>query len=368
MTYPILAFLISLFISLLLVRYQHLHSKFSGDHQSGPQKFHSHQVSRIGGVSIFLALVIPLVLRRLIDPEFNGILPLLLIASLPVIGIGLSEDITKNIGVKVRLLFTALGAFLFGFLFDAWITKLDVPLIDQLLLINVISIAFTCFAIAGVANAYNIIDGFNGLASMVGIIALFAIGWVGFQVNDSHVIGLSLLMIGAIAGFFVWNYPRGLIFLGDGGAYFIGFYIAALSVYIVAKNPTVSPWFALLVNAYPITETLFTIWRRSVHQGKNPGLPDAAHFHSLIYRRVVRWARADDTQSNQITYVRNAKTSPYLWVLSSLGVFPALVFWNNTLLLEIFSILYCALYIWLYSRVVKFKSFKIPPPKQLKNK
>ena len=360
MAYLLLSFFISFIISLFLIRYQHLHSRYSADHASGPQKFHAHVVSRIGGVAIFLAIVLAVLVRSLINSSFAGLLPLLLLVALPTFGIGLAEDLTRKIGVKVRLLLTGISALLFGYLLDTWVMRIDVPLLDQILIFQCIAIPLTCFAISGVANAYNIIDGFNGLASMVGIITLAAIGWVAFKVGDPNVVACSLVMMGAIAGFFVWNYPRGLIFLGDGGAYLIGFYIAASSVFLVSHHQEVSPWFALLVNAYPVTETLFTIWRRSVHQGKNPGLPDAAHFHSLIYRRVVRWAEVNQSIEVKDPFIRNAKTSPYLWLLSSLGLIPAILFWNNTLALEICSVLYCLIYIYLYQSIVRFRFLKLP--------
>jgi UDP-N-acetylmuramyl pentapeptide phosphotransferase/UDP-N-acetylglucosamine-1-phosphate transferase len=218
-----------------------------------------------------------------------------------------------------------------------------------------VAIVFTVVAVSGLANAYNIIDGFNGLASMVGIISLLAIGYVAFKANDPVLASICLIVIGAIGGFFIWNYPRGLIFLGDGGAYLIGYLIATLSILLIVRNPSVSPWFALLVNAYPIFETLFTIWRRKVHQGKNPGLPDGAHFHSLIYRRVIRWAEVHESKETA-SYSKNAKTSPYLWFLSSLAVFPAIVWWQTTWILQCFALLFCVSCVMVYNAVVKFKT------------
>jgi UDP-N-acetylmuramyl pentapeptide phosphotransferase/UDP-N-acetylglucosamine-1-phosphate transferase len=131
-----------------------------------------------------------------------------------------------------------------------------------------------------------------------------------------------------------------------------------LSILVVNRNAAISPWFALMVNAYPITETLFTIWRRSIHQGKNPGLPDAAHFHSLIYRRVVRWSTPNSEELHKHS-IQNAKTSPYLWLLSSLGVIPAIIFWNSTELLMISGLIYVIFYIWAYRQIVSFKSKNI---------
>jgi len=351
----ILAFFISLTITLLIVRYQHLHEHMSSDSDlSGPQKFHQQIVPRVGGIGIYLALAITSFIAYLFNLP-KALLLSMVLCALPAFGIGLIEDITKKIGVKIRLLVTAISALFGGYWLSCWINQIQVPGIDWLLNVPTISLLLTVVAVTGLANAYNIIDGFNGLASMVGNISLLAIGYVAFKAGDPTIASISLILVGAIAGFFIWNYPRGLIFLGDGGAYLIGYLIATLSILLVNRNPSVSPWFALLVNAYPIFETLFTIWRRKVHQGKNPGLPDGAHFHSLIYRRIIRWAHINHPKEIN-SYTGNAKTSPYLWLLSSLAVFPAIIWWQDTWILQGFALLFCVSYVWIYNAVVKFRT------------
>ena len=161
-------------------------------------------------------------------------------------------------------------------------------------------------------------------------------------------------MAAAILGFFVWNYPRGLIFLGDGGAYLIGFWIAIISIMLVSRHGNVSPWFALLVNGYPILETLFTIYRRKMHQGKSPGQPDGIHFHSLIFRRVLSIGKGGIKQDDWFT--KNARTSPYLWVLTSMAIIPAILWWQSTPILVGFFALYILSYTWLYKRIVSFRT------------
>jgi UDP-N-acetylmuramyl pentapeptide phosphotransferase/UDP-N-acetylglucosamine-1-phosphate transferase len=163
-----------------------------------------------------------------------------------------------------------------------------------------------------------------------------------------------MIGIAAIAGFFLWNYPRGLIFLGDSGAYLIGFWIACASILLVVRHTSISPWFALIVNAYPIFETLFTMWRRAVRQGKSMGLPDGAHFHSLIYRRLMRWAHEGDGKTH--AYLQNAKTSPILWILSSLGVVPAVLWWNSSTILMASALFFVVLYLYLYRKIVRFST------------
>ena len=159
----------------------------------------------------------------------------------------------------------------------------------------------------------------------------------------------TLSLVGAIAGFLVWNYPNGLIFLGDGGAYCVGFLVAELSVLLVSRNAQVSPWFPLMLSFYPIFETLFTIFRRVIISKRHPGLPDAAHLHQLIYRRVVRWAVGSSCHK-QKTH-RNALTSPYLWAMSSFAVIPATIFWQNSRVLQLFALLFAATYLLIYRSI-----------------
>jgi UDP-GlcNAc:undecaprenyl-phosphate GlcNAc-1-phosphate transferase len=347
------AFFASFIAALLIIRFKHLHGQFSGDYElSGPQKFHAESVPRIGGISIAIGLLT----ATLINPQSYIADPLkviLLLCAIPTFAIGLAEDITKKISVKTRLLFTALAAALFVFVLDASITRLDIWGVDYLLGTPLLAIVFTIFSITGLANAYNIIDGFNGLSSMVGIITLLGLAYVGFLLQDTAIISLSLIMVGAILGFFIWNYPRGLIFLGDGGAYLIGFWIAVLSVFLIARHPSISPWFALLINAYPILETLFTIYRRKIHQGKSPGLPDGIHFHTLIYRRILN----PTAVKNKFDLLNaNARTAPYLWLLSSFAVVPAILWWQSTPILIAFTLLFTFSYVWLYTKIVRFKT------------
>ena len=351
----LLSFFSALLSILFIIRYQHLHKRWSADSDlSGPQKFHTASVPRIGGLGIFFALLITGIAAYLQSLNYWQELLLLSLAALPAFGLGIAEDLTKHISSTWRLFGTAISAGIAGYFLNAWISNLGIAGIDQLLAIQAVSVLFTCFAVAGLANAYNIIDGFNGLASMIAIIALLAISYVAFQVQDKMIIYLALTMAGAIGGFFIWNYPRGLIFLGDGGAYLIGFWVGILSILLVSRNSLVSSWFAILVNAYPIFETLFTIWRRLVHQGKNPSLPDGAHFHSLIYRRMVKWAYGPNLLPDQ-EYLTNSRTSPYLWVISSISIIPAILWWKRPFALMLCALIFVVIYIVLYRAVVRFK-------------
>lgn len=349
----LIAFFSSLIVAYMIIRFNHMHSHFSSDNNlTGPQKFHKFIVPRIGGLSIIFGVFLAIALK--VKLNSNDSIPLLLlVSSIPAFAIGIAEDITKKISVRVRLFCTAISAVMLIYLLNVKIVNLGIPPLDFLLTIPLISILFTTFALTGLSNAYNIIDGFHGLASMVGIITLLAIAYVGFAVADMTIVYLSLILVGAILGFVFWNYPRGLIFLGDGGAYLIGFWIGSLTILLVSRHSNISPWFALLVNIYPILETIFTIYRRKIHQGKSPGQPDGIHFHTLIYRRILKPAQEDLT-----TFSANAKTAPYIWVLVLIGICPAIIFWQSTAILISASLIFILLYLWLYTKIVNFKTPK----------
>lgn len=350
----VIAFAISFVIAMCLVHYSHLHEHFSGDHDvGGVQKFHSTAVPRVGGLAIMLGLLVAGLVLSIRGLSHQTGFYLTLLTALPAFFSGLYEDISKHGGVMRRFASIMLSAGLAWYFVGGQIGRLDVPLLDSWFSIPLISLLFTLVAVSGLTNAMNLIDGYNGLASAVSVIMLLGIAYVAFFQGDYLIWSLAVSAIGAIIGFMFWNWPRGLIFLGDGGAYFLGFLIAELVILLVARNPRVSPWFAVLIVSYPIMETLFTIVRR-VARRSNPGLPDAAHLHQLIYKRMMRWAVGSSQPHHRL--IRNSMTSPYLWVLSSVGVVPAVLFWDNTLALQISAILFVLLYLWIYRSIVAFRS------------
>ncbi len=351
----IITFLTSLFVSIVLIRSASQHERHSADHDlSGPQKFHSTPVPRIGGIAVFGALFVGAGTAQIEEEQHRVLLWLLLGSSLPTFLFGLAEDLTKKVSPRWRLIFTAVSACLAGWFLDAVLRSVAIPAIDQMLALFPFAIALTVFAVTGVANAVNIIDGFNGLASMCVLIMVSAVAYVAFQVGDQFVLTASLITIGAVLGFFVWNFPAGLIFLGDGGAYLLGFLVAELSVLLMRRNADVSPIFALLLCAYPIFETVFTIYRRKFVRGVATAAPDGIHLHTLIHRRVMRLHIGTAQERRQTR--RNSMTSPYLWVLCLMSVIPSVLWWNNTAVLTVFVFLFMAVYMYLYWSIVRFKT------------
>lgn len=350
-----LGFLVSLLVTLAVVRYAHLHKRFSADDDlRGVQKFHARPVPRIGGLGIVIGLLISATQLWFSYPQVARSILLLAACGTPAFLSGLIEDLTKRVSPLARLLATMLAALLAYWVLDIRATRVDLPLLDPLLTYALASLALTVLAVAGIANAVNIIDGFNGLAAMVSLMMFVSLAYVAFQVSDPVVLSASLIMMGAVFGFFVWNFPAGLIFLGDGGAYFLGFMLGELSILLVMRNAEVSAWYPVLMAMYPIFETCFSIYRKRFVRGMSPGIPDGVHLHMLIYKRLMRWAVG--TREASVLTQRNSYTSPYLWMLCLIAVLPATLFWRHTGVLCFFVVVFALTYVWLYVSIVRFRT------------
>jgi len=349
-------FAASAVLALLLVHFAKTRWAATADHDlSGPQKFHAIPVPRVGGLSIVPAFALGCLLIGRINGALDSSTTLILLAcGMPAFAAGLIEDFTKTVRPLYRLAATAISAALCVWVLGVQLVRTDIMVLDWLVSVPAGALLLTVFAVAGIANSVNIIDGFNGLASMCVIIMLAGIGCVAWQVGDHLLVSMALAGVGAVLGFFVWNFPAGRIFLGDGGAYFLGFFVAEMALLLLYRNPGVSPMFGLLVVIYPVFETVFSIYRRKFLRAMPPSVPDGIHLHSLIYRRTMRWAMG--SRGKRSLTRRNSMTSPYLWALCMLSVVPAVFFWDNGLLLTFFLFVFALTYVSLYWRIVRFKS------------
>jgi UDP-N-acetylmuramyl pentapeptide phosphotransferase/UDP-N-acetylglucosamine-1-phosphate transferase len=271
-------------LSVLVVLTTRWHGVFSLDESAGIQKVHAHPTPRIGGLPMVAGLVVAWwFLPSELQPSFTP----WLLAGLPAFAFGLAEDFTKSISVTLRLLATMGSGVLAWWLSGYSVTRVDVWGLDALLVWLPFSVVFTAFAVGGVANSINIIDGLNGLASSMVMWAFLGLAGVAHAVGDPMLFIACLLMAATVAGFFLVNWPMGKLFLGDGGSYFLGFSLAWACVLLIERHSQVSAFAALLLCVHPVTEVLFSVYRRR-SRNEHPGHPDRLHFHSLVKRRVIQ--------------------------------------------------------------------------------
>ena len=352
----VISFLVAAIAVLVFMRRARRHARrYAADM---PQRFHKGHVPRLGGAGIFIGMGAAWLAAGWFGDPFNVAWPvkasgLMLLCIAPAVLGGITEDVTQKVKVRWRLGLTLGSALLLCWLLDLGVYRTGFPFVDGWMrAMPYAAILFAALAIGGLPHAFNIIDGYNGLAGTVAVLVCLAISHVSLQVGDRQLAAMVICLVGATLGFLMWNYPRGKIFAGDGGAYVWGIVIAVACVTLVKRHPAVSPWFPMLLLIYPVWETLFSIYRK-LARGQSPGMADALHFHQLIFRRIVRVA-FEDNEARQLLS-RNNRTSPYLWMFAAMSVVPAVLFWNNTIMLMLFCLLFVATYVWAYLMIVRFK-------------
>ncbi|MEO6270578.1 MAG: glycosyltransferase [Lautropia sp.] len=319
---------------------------------SGPQNVHNEPTSRLGGAAVFAACALGIVVAFQSGHSAGKWLLLLLASALPVLLAGLFEDVTRRVEPRQRLLAALLSAIMASWLAGGSIARLDIPHVDDALKIAVLALPLTWFMVVGACNAINLIDGAHGLAGGTALILFGGMAVAAQQVGDTVILVASMAMIGALAGFLAWNYPRGKVFLGDGGAYFVGFMYAQLSIQIVARNSELSAWFVIMLAGYPIMETLYSMYRRKLVHRTPSMQPDAMHLHSLVFRHLLRQRqvafRADGSPLHSQDRM-NARVAPRLWLHGALCCGLALAFQSNTPALIAGCIVYIVFYCWQYA-------------------
>ena len=279
-------FLSTLLACVIIVSTKKLHGALTLDTDEGIQKVHRTPAPRVGGISLAIGYF---VIWLFLEGELGDIFGLIGLAGLPALAFGMAEDVTKRVGVRARLLATIASGIIFVVLTGYTIDRVGIWGFDTLLLLPVFTFAFTAFAIGGVANSINLIDGFHGLASGTLIIILTTFGLISWQVGDATLMSLALLIAAIMAGFFVVNFPFGKIFLGDAGSLILGLSMAVFTIRFmeyemqatgalsVESTPAVT--FGILI--VPLFDTL-RVFSLRIFQGRSPFAADRQHIHHRL--------------------------------------------------------------------------------------
>ena len=280
-----LYFLISFCLLIILIKTNKFQKKYYLEILSKPQNIHEFSVSRIGGLVIFCILVIECLLIKNFE---ETLLMDIFISSIPVFLAGVFEDFTGSVKPKIRLCASLLSGFIFVTISSFSIKIVGVQFVDFFLSFELVSILLTALAISAVINSFNIIDGLNGLSLGSAILMLITTIFLSIE-TDNYVLKNTLLVILIpIFTLFLFNFPFGKIFIGDGGAYLLGLIVSTSSVIISQNNEIVSPFASLLIIAYPFYEMIRTIVRRKFFLNTKVMMPDNQHLHSLIYKYVLK--------------------------------------------------------------------------------
>ena len=246
------------------------------------RKQHTAAIPRLGGAPIMLAVSLSLILIFALDSSQSKKWFPVLLGSLLMYGLGLWDDL-KPLGAKVKLAGQVLTAGLVYWL-GLSIHTVSYPGGGWSVDLGAWSLPVTILWLIAVPNIINLIDGFDGLAGGLGIFLATTLGIVAIYNEQLPVAWYAFSMAGALLGFLIFNFPPAKIFLGDGGAYLIGFTIAALSLTSSNKASVAAVLLVTVVAlGVPILDTAFAILRRGFR-----GFPlfhaDADHIHHKMQR------------------------------------------------------------------------------------
>ena len=312
------------------------------------QRIHLNETPRLGGFIFILSLVSFVAFSN--TNESIQLFKLILICLIPIIVIGIKEDLFHNVEPAIRLLALLFVGWLFRAQFTGALPVLtDIPLIGKLLLLQGGISIFYILSMTAVANGMNLIDGVNGLCGAVALSTLGALLFLSYKTSDVVMLSTILSVILILLPFLIFNYPYGKIFLGDLGAYSLGLVISMLTIILFGRHPEISPWGGVLILIYPVTEVVFSLLRRMV-KGISIYHPDTAHLH-LKFFHFFRL---------QLHYKKIANTlvTPSL---SGLWLFPLLAItwvYQKPLFIWIAIILFVMLYGLLYAVMHKVQKKK----------
>lgn len=275
MTVYVWAFVIALIVTYIctpLVRM--LAVKIGAIDAPDARKVHQVSIPRLGGLAIYIGYMVSLLYNVKDISSVKG----LLIGSVILVAVGIWDDV-KQIGPKTKLLGQIVAALMLP-IFDNAIHFISIG--DHMLYLEYLSIPLTVFWIVGFTNIVNLIDGLDGLAAGISLIACIAICIVTLQMGQVDLACITLALAGAACGFLRYNFNPAKIFMGDTGSMLLGYTMAAISVMGSVKTAaTVGLVVPVIVLGLPILDTLFAIVRRRIN-GRPVFQPDKGHLHHRL--------------------------------------------------------------------------------------
>ena len=309
------------------------------------QRIHLNETPRLGGLIFILSLASFVAFSN--TNESIQLLKIILISLIPIIFMGIKEDLFHNVEPAIRLLALLFVGWLFRAQFTGPLPVLtDVPLIGKLLLLQGGISIFYILSMVAVANGMNLIDGVNGLCGAVALSILSALLFLSYKTSDITMLSLIFSVILLIIPFMLMNYPYGRIFLGDLGAYSLGLIVSMLTIILFGRHPEISPWGAVLILIYPVTEVVFSLLRRSI-KGVSIYHADTAHLRLILFHFF--------RPQPHYKKIANALVTP---ILSGLWLFPLIAItwaYHKPLFIWIAVIIFILFYGLLYTIATNIK-------------
>lgn len=342
-----LSFCLSSLLTFIIIIY--LHPKLRNLHtiHEGPQQIHRGNIPRIGGLSVFLTFFFVSIIDLFYELQSKNFFYPLFLISFPIFLSGFLEDLTQQIKPKIRLISSFLSAVLFVSFYQIHIDDVGLNFINFFLKYELLAYFFTVLSIVFLSQAFNIIDGLNGLSLSICILCILALSIIAFTIDDFRNSYFGILIAMMLLGVLIFNFPYGKIFLGDGGAYLIGFLLATYIVIYVNDNKNISPFLICQILIYPSYEMLRSFTRRLFSKKGNIFKPDRKHLHSLLYQKNLRELNFNEISINCITGIQ-------IIFLQAVNVTIAVCFYDRVDIIIISIIIFIMLYELLHYKLRSF--------------
>jgi UDP-GlcNAc:undecaprenyl-phosphate GlcNAc-1-phosphate transferase len=244
------------------------------------RRVHKKPMPLMGGLAIYISVIVTSLLFLPIDKTLISII----IGGSIICISGIIDDI-KDLSPRAKLVFQIIAAIVL-ILGDVKIDAITNPFTktSKLIELGIFSIPITIFWVVGITNTLNLIDGLDGLAAGVAMIASLSFLFVAGKFNYIPVMIMSSIIAGSCLGFLPYNFNPAKIFMGDTGALFLGFMLASLSIEGVMKSvATIAVVVPIIILGVPIFDTTFAIFRRLLN-GKSIAEADKGHLHHRLLK------------------------------------------------------------------------------------
>ena len=302
-----------------------------------PQAFHQSPISTSGGIGIFFSFLIiffySFYLKQIVYYEYLSFCTLFFF-------LGLSDDLKLNLRPKLRLLLMIISLIILVILNKFYIQNTGITFLNRLLEIDIFSLFFVCLCFLFIINGSNLIDGYNGLLSihsLIILINLFFINFLGKNWDLAFFIFSSIVIIGT---FLKYNFPKASVFLGDGGAYFLGSFIAITTIMTSKAYPEISPFYFCILLFYLFFEVFFSFIRKLLKEKKSPIYPDEKHLHMLLYKMLLKKSKNKLKSNYSVSIIIN--------LIYSILILPSIFMMKDGMFCKYYSVVLFIVYIFSY--------------------
>ena len=244
------------------------------------QKIHEGEIPRVGGLLFLSSFFVTFIF---IEISYLKLILPLLIGSLIIFLFSFYEDLKQSLSPYFRLIILFIGSFVF--VFFSKLPNINISILQLIKDYEILKILLFILSLMLLMNGFNFIDGLNGLSSFNFISIMSSILYIGHSYNDNFIVKLSTFIIIFAIFIFLLNFPYGKIFLGDSGSYIYALFSGALIIYLFERHSQLPTLLAMVILSYPITEMLFSIFRK-IYVKYSPLRPDVNHLHHLVFKKL----------------------------------------------------------------------------------